>query len=385
MEEEVGISLLVLQSTPFCNIDCSYCYLADRKSTAVMSLETLRKTCRLVFGSSLVGEKLEVAWHGGEPLVVPPDWYCRAIDLMIEERPTKLQLSHRFQTNGLLINQDWLRFFSQTNARLGLSIDGPAEIHDVHRRTRRGHGTHADAMRAVRLLQDYDIDFHVISVLTERSLRAPEELFRFYVDNGIKNVGFNVEEIEAAHRNSSLAKDGVDELYRQFIRRFFSLVWDSGGLIKVREFESTLGALLSDEQVVDQQNNPFAIITVSVDGHISTFSPELLGAKHPRFAGFLFGDVALQRDLSEFGNTANFRAIRDEIRKGLLSCQQNCSYFRWCGGGAPVNKLFETGRFDTTETMHCRLTRQIVIDEVLECIEARAYRKATKPSVEQNA
>ena len=69
------LGLLVLQPTPFCNIDCSYCYLSNRRSTARMSLETLALICRRVFESPRLGRQLEVAWHGGEPLAVPLAWY----------------------------------------------------------------------------------------------------------------------------------------------------------------------------------------------------------------------------------------------------------------------------------------------------------------------
>ena len=94
-----------------------------------------------------------------------------------------------------------MRFFARIDARVGLSIDGPADLHDANRRTRHGQGTHDKAMRAVRLLQDQGLPFHVITVLTERAVDYPERLFDFYVQNGIKekNAGFNIEEIEGAN------------------------------------------------------------------------------------------------------------------------------------------------------------------------------------------
>ena len=101
---------------------------------------------------------------------------------------------------------------------------------------------------------------------------------------------------------------------------------------------------------------------------ISTFSPELLGARHARFGSFAFGHVAAD-PISTIVHTPRFAAINSEIRRGVEACERNCRYFRWCGGGAPANKLFETGRFDVTETMHCRLTRQVVLDEVVTGIE----------------
>jgi uncharacterized protein len=105
------LQLLVLQPTPFCNIDCAYCYLSNRRSTARMSLETLDLACRRVFESPFLDRQLQVAWHGGEPLVVPLAWYEDAVALMAERRPATLHLTHCFQTNGLLLNEDWIRFF----------------------------------------------------------------------------------------------------------------------------------------------------------------------------------------------------------------------------------------------------------------------------------
>ena len=338
-----------------------------------MSLETLDLVCQRVFESPFLDRQLEVAWHGGEPLTVPVTWYEEATALMARRRPAELQLQHCFQTNGLLVNKDWARFFARAKARVGLSIDGPADLHDTYRRTRRGHGTHEGAMRAVRLLQDQGHGFHVITVLTERTLDHPERLFDFYVQNKITEVGFNIEEIEGAHPGSSLAGGTIETRFREFIRRFFELVWDAPGLLRVRELESAVGALLSDEPVRDQQNVPFAIVSVGCDGTISTFSPELLGAHHSRFDGFVFGCIATHR-LSDIGHTPLFRAIAREIRRGVAACESSCRYFRWCGGGAPANKLFETGRFDVTETMHCRLTRQAMIDEVIAGIEANIRR-----------
>lgn len=366
---EPRLRLLVLQPTPFCNIDCSYCYLSERQSRARMSLETLDLACRRVFENPHLAPRLDVAWHGGEPLVVPLPWYEEAVALMAARRPAWLQLTHCFQTNGLLLNEDWGRFFARTGAKVGLSIDGPADLHDACRRTRNGQGTHAKAMRAVRLLRDQGLAFHVITVLTRRALEDPDRLFDFYVENGIKEVGFNIEEIEGENTGSSLGAPDIETKFRRFIKRFFELVWEGPDVLKVRELESAVGHLLSDEPVRDEQNLPFAIVSVGHDGTISTFSPELLGARHSRFDGFAFGKAATQ-PLADLEHAALFRAVSSEIRRGVEACERSCRFFRWCGGGAPANKLFETGRFDATETMHCRLTRQVVLEEAMAGMEA---------------
>ena len=133
------LGLLVLQPTPFCNIDCSYCYLSNRQSTARMSLETLALDLPAYSRArAWVGARGGVAW--GRTSGVPLAWYEDAVALMAERRPASLQLTHRFQSNGVLLNEDWARFFARTEARVELSIDGPADLHDANRRTRRGQG-----------------------------------------------------------------------------------------------------------------------------------------------------------------------------------------------------------------------------------------------------
>src|SRR6476659_1888577 len=101
------VRLLVLQPTPFCNIDCSYCYLSNRNSTQRMSLKTLDVISRRVFESPYLGETLEIAWHAGEPLTVPLKWYEEAFAIIAERAPPTLRVIHRFQTNGLLLTENW--------------------------------------------------------------------------------------------------------------------------------------------------------------------------------------------------------------------------------------------------------------------------------------
>ena len=175
-----------------------------------------------------------------------------------------------------------------------------------------------------------------------------------------------------------MAGDRIELRFRSFIKRFFELVSAAPELLQVREFEDTIGLLLAEQPGFDEQNLPFAIVNVAYDGALSTFSPELLGVGHKRFGGFSIGHVATD-SLAAAARGPRFKAINDEVRRGVEACERSCRYFRWCGGGAPANKLFETGRFDATQTMHCRLTRQIMLDEVIAGIESRAARLHPSP------
>src|SRR6516165_9638086 len=93
------LELLVLQPTPFCNLDCSYCYLPNRASRKRMTQEVLAQTFENVFSSGLVEETFTVIWHAGEPLVLPPRFYEDAIALIAQHNRQAVRVQHSFQTN----------------------------------------------------------------------------------------------------------------------------------------------------------------------------------------------------------------------------------------------------------------------------------------------
>jgi uncharacterized protein len=123
------IELLVIQPTPFCNIDCRYCYLPQRHSKAVVSWETLANLFTQIFASGWIGDCLSVVWHAGEPLVMPLEFYRNAFRLIERLKPAQLAVAHSFQTNGTLIDEPWCEFFADERVSVGVSIDGPKRRH----------------------------------------------------------------------------------------------------------------------------------------------------------------------------------------------------------------------------------------------------------------
>jgi hypothetical protein len=243
-------------------------------------------------------------------------------------------------------------------------VDGPAFLHDRFRKTRSGRGTSQKVSEGMRLLREHGIDFHVITVLTADSLSFADEIFDFFLEHGVRNAAFNVEEIEGPHTTSTLSGDEAQARYREFLGRFFELITQSGEPFSLREFDSAWAALARPAGAWEgrpQQTTPFAIVTIDHAGNFSTFSPELAGLPHADYGNFVYGNV-LHDSFAAGRETALFRRVEREIAAGVERCRAECDYFAWCGGGAPVNKLFENGSFDSTETMFCRLTRQAPID-----------------------
>src|SRR5277367_2839733 len=94
------LELLFLQPTPYCNLDCSYCYLPDRDNRARMGLSTLEMALRRISESQLFGETISVVWHAGEPLAVPSTWYLEAFEIVRRNLPVQVAVEHHLQTNG---------------------------------------------------------------------------------------------------------------------------------------------------------------------------------------------------------------------------------------------------------------------------------------------
>lgn len=365
------IDLLVVQPTPFCNIDCRYCYLPERNSKAVVAPETLRNLFSQVFASGWVQGGLSVVWHAGEPMVLPIAFYRDAFAMIEGLRPPGLEVAHSFQTNGTLIDDAWCEFFAEARVNIGVSVDGPRHLHDRNRLTRSGRGTFERTIAGIRRLRRHGVPFHVISVLSSQSMAAPGEMFDFYVAEGIDNVCFNVEESEGDHVSESFGDQRAERAYYDFLSEFWRLMAAQPGKIAfVREIEHALAQVIRPKEANfrNQLVEPFAITSMDWSGNIATFSPELLGLKNPAYDDFILGNI--NRDaLVEMPLGPVFARMRDDIDAGVAMCRQSCEYFSVCGGGEPVNKLAENGSFSSTETVYCRLTKMRATDLVLDALE----------------
>jgi uncharacterized protein len=365
------IDLLVVQPTPFCNIDCTYCYLPNRSSKAVVSAQTLHNLFSQVFASGWAGDGLSVVWHAGEPMVLPIGFYRDAFAAIERLRPPAVAVRHSFQTNGTLIDDAWCEFFAEAEINLGVSIDGPKYFHDRCRLTRSGRGTFERTIAGIRLLRRHGVPFHVISVLSAESMAAPREMFDFYVAEGIEQVCFNLEESEGSHISQSFGKAGIDCAYYRFLDEFWRLSAAAPGKIKfLREIEHALQQVIrpKEAQFFNQLVEPFAITSMDWAGNVSTFSPELLGLKNPDYQDFVLGNI--NRDvLTDLPQRTNFKKMLADIQAGVAMCRDSCEYFSVCGGGEPVNKLFENGSFASTETTYCRLAKMRATDLVLDALD----------------
>jgi uncharacterized protein len=368
---DAKIRLLILQPTPFCNINCSYCYLPNRNVKERMSTDTFTKILERLVESNFVGDHISFVWHAGEPLALPVAYYSQLFE-QIECFPSLAsKVTHSTQTNGLLINDDWCRFFQKHHVSVGLSLDGPAFIHDAYRKDRRGQGTLSRALKGIERLDRYGIEYHVIAVLTSDSLDYAEEIFSFFLNLGVKNLGFNIEEKEGTNLSSSLERRDIDERIKRFFWKTYDLQKRHGNKLKIREFDRSFQTIATSDlerpgsaDAVNDQVSPIKILSIDYAGYFSTFSPELLGMKDVQHGDFIFGNVH-EDSFESIWTRPNFIETLIEINKGVERCRSECEYFALCGGGAPSNKLYENGSFDSAETMYCKYTIKYPIDIAL--------------------
>jgi uncharacterized protein len=371
----LATQLLVLQPTPFCNIGCDYCYLPHRDSKARMSLVTVRHAAQRLRDDGLCGPALTVVWHAGEPLTVPPIFYEQAFSAIEEIVGPGTAICHSIQTNATLIDDAWCAFFKRPGVRVGVSVDGPADLHDRHRRTRGGKGTHEMVLRGMRLLRAHGIRFHAIAVVTDATLRSADAFIDFFLEQQVEEVGCNFDEAEGVHRTSSFA--GNEELHAAFLERLLERSMASGGRLRVRELANAFRLVAQGQPTyhwdrrtlpVNAQTMPFALITVGWNGDFCTFSPELLGQRSAQFGDFVLGNVARDGYLDS-ARTERFERMWGAIVRGTDACRGSCAHFNYCGGGAPANKLYENGDLASVETLYCRTMLKRPFDAVLRRLE----------------
>lgn len=362
--------MVVLQPTAFCNINCSYCYLPDRDNKHVLAQSTVTRLFTELFTSGWTAPQLTVVWHAGEPLVVPVAFYREAFAVIEQLRPPSVTVAHAFQTNGMLIDDAWCALFRDWKVGVGVSLDGPRDLHDANRKTRSGAGTFDRTIAGIRRLQAAKLPFHVISVLSSASLDDPDGLLAFYLEQGIDHVCFNVEESEGSHTSQLFAGGDLRRRYEAFLRRFWHKARADGRMKFVREIDLAIPRVFrpSEAHARNVQVEPLAMLNVDSHGNVSSFSPELLGLTNAAYGDFLLGNINTQ-SLTAIHEACQRSALYRDIQQGVAACRAECEYFSVCGGGAPVNKLFERGAFAATRTSFCTLTQIVPTDLILEAYD----------------
>jgi len=188
------ISLLIKPASSACNMGCGYCFynaIAKNRQNAfegMMNLDTLE---------IIVKEALETAegfcsfaFQGGEPTLRGLDFYKSLIEMVKKYNHKKLSVHYSIQTNGILIDHEWADFLAENNFLVGLSLDGPEEIHNINRRMQNGDESFNKVIKAARILTNHKVDFNILCVVTGRGARRIEKTYNFFKKQGFKYLQF---------------------------------------------------------------------------------------------------------------------------------------------------------------------------------------------------
>ncbi len=189
-----GIHIVAKPIGPACNLNCTYCFYLEKQALyAAGKRYRMSDTVLGAFIKNYIDSQpapvVEFVWQGGEPTLLGPDFFRRVVELQKSHAGPKT-IRNAIQTNGTLLNDEWCRFLKRHNFMVGISLDGPKEIHDRYRRDRKGQGTFEKALRGLRLLQKHNIDYNAMTCVARESAATPLEIYRFLKDAGVEFIQF---------------------------------------------------------------------------------------------------------------------------------------------------------------------------------------------------
>ncbi|MCF4119964.1 radical SAM protein [Antribacter sp. KLBMP9083] len=353
-------SLVVLQPTTLCNLDCSYCYLPFRRKRQEMSVEVAEAVAASLADVPPT-HTTEVCWHGGEPLAAGPEKLAALME-PFEDLRRAGRVRHSLQTNATLINDTWCDLLIEHEVSVGVSIDGPGDL-NAERTDWSGRPAFDRIVAGIGTLAGRGIAFSLIAVVGAGIGRAAK-LLDFLSSLGPTSIGLNIEEFEGVNAERT---QPTPEQARTFWTDV--LTWSAAHPgVEVRELDR-LGHYLRSIRTGGRQwweSHRFdPLPTVAFSGDVVLLSPELAGIRNEHYGDFLAGNV-LEQSLDDILDGAHRLRYVSEFLDGLEACRATCGFFDFCRGAQAGNRYFENGRFDTTETNFCRVSKQELVHALID-------------------
>ncbi|MER8089917.1 cyclophane-forming radical SAM peptide maturase AmcB [Streptomyces sp. NPDC058316] len=349
---------MLMQPTTLCNLDCTYCYLPDRKVSRRMSLEVVQAVAAGVREWS--GQRpVAVVWHGGEPLAVGPAYFRSLVEPFGpgEAHP----VVQAVQTNATLIDEAWCEVFATVPVRVTVSLDGPGEA-NASRVDWAGGPSTQRALSGIGALRQAGIRFGLIAVVADASPGAATDLYRFACELGCDNLGVNLAEKKGVYAGGHELRHSVVAFWEEL-----AACWQADPRIQVRELDHAYTYIREElsgaaAQRADRPVMPLPLVTW--DGDFLPVGAELAGFRSAQHGPFTAGNV-LDTPLTVLAARAAEVPWVAEALAGVTNCRKHCDYFAYCRGGQVANKYFETGRLDSTETTYCQTSKISLMEGIL--------------------
>lgn len=318
-----------------CNLNCSYCFFLDKErlypgSRFRMSDEVLEQYLKQLIEGHRTKE-VTVAWQGGEPTIMGLNFYRRAIAIQEKYKKPGMVFENTIQTNGTLLNDEWCEFLKEHHYLVGLSIDGPREMHDANRVDKGGGPTFDKVMRGLRLLQKHGVDFNILTTINAQNGDHPREVYRFLRDEaGAAWMQFIpvVERPPSKHAVSAAQFGGF------LIGVFEEWVHRDVGQVYVTTFEAALRSwigLPSGTCVFDE---------VCGSGVAMEHNGDLYSCDHFVQPEYLLGNILDKPVIDLVGSETQRRfgeAKRDALPQYCVECEVRFA----CHGECPKNRFID--------------------------------------------
>jgi uncharacterized protein len=186
MHELNAFHIMTKPRGAICNLDCEYCYFLKKESLYPqsnfrMSDEILELFTRQYIQAQQVPQ-VTFAWQGGEPTLMGLDFFKKAVEFQEKYARRDLMIENTFQTNGTLLDESWCAFFKEHHFLIGISIDGPPELHNVYRKDKGGAPSFHHVLSGLEMLKDHEVEFNILTTVHSANAQHPLEVYQFVRD-----------------------------------------------------------------------------------------------------------------------------------------------------------------------------------------------------------
>lgn len=343
--------LMAKPAGPACNLACTYCfYLSRWDQGGVKGMDDARLEAYVRdYLAAHPGPEVTFAWQGGEPTLLGLDFFRRAVALQQAHRPPGKLVQNAIQTNGLLLDEEWCRFLAQERFLVGLSCDGPPELHDRRRVDRGGKGTAQRVLAAAALLRRNKVEFNLLCVVGAHNVDRPRQVYRFLSRLGTPFLQF-IPLVERRRPASAGVHDyagppGQDpaaeldpvsvtpEGWGGFLCAVFDeWVQADVGTVFVRDFDNWLGMWtgLPSSLCIHAETCGDALV-VEADGSVYS-------CDHYVYPQHRLGRLG-EEPLAAMVEGPRQRAFGDDKRDGLPAACRSCRWLKLCHGGCPKHRF----------------------------------------------
>jgi len=326
-----------------CNCACDYCFYLEKErlypgSDLRMSDEVMESYVRQVIEAHSVPE-VHIAWQGGEPTLMGLDFYRRAVEFEKKHAKPGQRVANSFQTNGLLIDEEWCGFLRDNNFLVGLSLDGPRELHDAYRRDKAGKPVFDRVVRAARLMQKNGVEFNILCTVNAANSVRPLDVYRFFRDElGARYLQLipivELQDGSGEHngRRPTERSVGSAQYGRFLIEVFDEWVRRDVGSMFVTFFDSVLGSYVWGESTVCVLRRECG------DALALEYNGDLYSCDHFVEPRHLLGNI-MRTPLAELVASEKQRAFGRAKADTLPRVCRECRFLFTCGGECPKNRV----------------------------------------------